>query len=227
MSRKFVTIEIGKVFGQYTVIEYIGRDKYNKPVVIAKCSCGRECTINYFNLKNGHSTKCLSCRYKSQEIDRSGSHIGMLTAIQSTNKRQRGGIIWLWQCDCGNPELVEARFDYVSSGYIVCCKNCTKENKRKLFQPAYKILLEYRNGAKKRNLEWDLDSEDYFLEVIDSPCVFCGVSRSGGIDRIDSSKGYTRNNVQSCCQICNIMKNDYNQDQFLEHIKQIYRYITK
>ena len=42
-----------------------------------------------------------------------------------------------------------------------------------------------------------------------------------GIDRIDSNKGYTKDNVISCCEMCNRMKSDYNVKDWLRKVKTI------
>ena len=38
------------------------------------------------------------------------------------------------------------------------------------------------------------------------PCVYCGVTPAGGLDRIDSSKGYSPANTDPCCRGCNTSK---------------------
>lgn len=45
-----------------------------------------------------------------------------------------------------------------------------------------------------------------------------------GIDRIDSSKGYSDDNCVSCCSMCNLMKNNYSVYDFLNHINKISSY---
>ena len=42
--------------------------------------------------------------------------------------------------------------------------------------------------------------------------------------RIDSSKGYTLDNVVPCCWMCNNMKHNYDQDKFLEHCEKVYKH---
>lgn len=42
-----------------------------------------------------------------------------------------------------------------------------------------------------------------------------------GIDRIDSSHGYTKDNIVTCCKICNKMKMDMSLDNFIEQIYKI------
>ena len=45
-----------------------------------------------------------------------------------------------------------------------------------------------------------------------------------GVDRIDSSLGYSVNNCLPCCEKCNKMKLVYETNDFLNHIKQIYEF---
>jgi len=105
------------------------------------------------------------------------------------------------------------------------------------------IFVEYRTNARSRKHAFDLSFEE-FNELISKPCVYCGTEpniKNGGhlegrkrldqpdlytmgIDRIDSSKGYTKDNCVSCCSMCNIMKNTYSVSAFLGHIKKIYNY---
>ena len=45
-----------------------------------------------------------------------------------------------------------------------------------------------------------------------------------GIDRLDSSKGYTINNCVPCCSKCNLMKSNFKKEDFLQHISKIYNF---
>jgi len=101
------------------------------------------------------------------------------------------------------------------------------------------LEYQYKRGAVKRNLEYNL-TEEQFTELVTGNCVYCGdkltnvVKGQGktsgdfhytGIDRIDSSKGYTKENAVSCCWMCNNMKNTTHINDFLSHIKKIYNNI--
>lgn len=72
--------------------------------------------------------------------------------------------------------------------------------------------------------------------MCERPCSFCMVAPSNlsnshkrfngsweynGLDRIDSSKGYTMSNVQPCCYLCNQLKSNLDEEVFLNHIKKI------
>ena len=103
------------------------------------------------------------------------------------------------------------------------------------------LEVQYKKGAKKRNIEYNLTTEE-FAELVAGQCVYCGDSLTNtkkgqgktsgdfkytGIDRVDSSKGYTKENSVSCCWMCNNMKHATEKKVFLEHIKKIYNFITK
>jgi hypothetical protein len=54
------------------------------------------------------------------------------------------------------------------------------------------------------------------------PCYYCKSQKENevnGIDRVDNSKGYTKDNCVSCCQFCNRMKLIYHPDFFITKCK--------
>ncbi len=87
---------------------------------------------------------------------------------------------------------------------------------------------EYKMTAKKRNIEFNL-SKTQFMKLISKPCIYCGISDityykingAGGVDRVDSTKNYDIENCVSCCGTCNIMKNMYSKEEFLNKCLQI------
>lgn len=105
------------------------------------------------------------------------------------------------------------------------------------------IFIEYKTNAQSRKHPFDLTFEE-FNELISKPCAYCGEEPSTkngghlesrkridqpdlyttGIDRIDSSKGYTKDNCVPCCKMCNLMKNTYSVEQFLSHVRKIYNF---
>ncbi len=86
---------------------------------------------------------------------------------------------------------------------------------------------QYKCAAKKRGIDWSLTKERV-LELFSGNCHYCGSppsnvhkrTRTGkefiysGLDRVDSSKGYTLDNVVSCCKRCNSAKNDMTVEEF-------------
>jgi hypothetical protein len=47
-----------------------------------------------------------------------------------------------------------------------------------------------------------------------------------GVDRVDSSKGYVKENVVPCCKWCNIAKGNKSAAEFKEHIFKMYRHMN-
>ena len=80
----------------------------------------------------------------------------------------------------------------------------------------------YKNVATRKGKEFLLSLED-FSQIKTKSCIYCGEDKERrGIDRIDNSLGYTRENSAPCCQICNYMKKNYSVEKFISHVKKIY-----
>src|SRR5208282_755064 len=77
------------------------------------------------------------------------------------------------------------------------------------------------------------------IKLTQLPCNYCGelpsrtktmtgeVFSYNGIDRVDSSRGYVRRNVVSCCSICNRAKSDSPVEVFLAWATRIAAYQAK
>ena len=80
---------------------------------------------------------------------------------------------------------------------------------------------EYKSNASKRGLTFNLTLEE-FKQFWSGKCYYCGDKISSvGIDRRDSAKGYTENNLVCCCSICNSMKSNMSLKDFINKCKQI------
>lgn len=82
--------------------------------------------------------------------------------------------------------------------------------------PVYQILHQARSRAKKRGLSFDLTEEDVTIPDI---CPVFGITLrrnkgrgfhpdSPSLDRIDNSKGYTKDNVRVISNRANLLKCD-------------------
>jgi hypothetical protein len=128
---------------------------------------------------------------------------------------------WLCKCDCGNDYW--AKTSYLLLGKVVSC-GCYWENTYKLPEgqaAKNEIFQSYKRGARNRNLPFTLSIED-FINVVQRDCFYCGSPPSiiagrygnngtfihNGIDRIDNTKGYEKENIVPCCSLCNRMKSD-------------------
>lgn len=71
-----------------------------------------------------------------------------------------------------------------------------------------------KSHSKRRNKEWSLTLEQ-FTAAVSLPCFYCADTLgcasdnvSTGLDRLDNTKGYTADNVVSCCKHCNSVRGD-------------------
>lgn len=103
------------------------------------------------------------------------------------------------------------------------------------FDDALKRKMQfYQMNAKGKGRSFEL-TYDAFRSIVLSPCSYCGLEaekatafkhydetfRCNGIDRIDSSQGYTPGNVVSCCTCCNAWKGDFDAKEWLAKIHHI------
>lgn len=84
--------------------------------------------------------------------------------------------------------------------------------------------ISYKASANVRGHSFELQKEE-FVSLITGDCHYCGKKESNGIDRKDSSIGYTTSNAVPCCKTCNYMKGTLKYDDFLNHISVIYKNI--
>ena len=86
---------------------------------------------------------------------------------------------------------------------------------------------QYKDRANKKNINFEI-SENLFYCKRQESCYLCGKEENethkNGIDRFDNTKGYTEENIRSCCVSCNYMKKDYEYDLFINKLKLIYEY---
>lgn len=166
-----------------------------------------------------------------------GDKINHLTVIErfpavpnKTGTRKR--VHCLFECDCGNRKIILA--GNVTEGNTKSCGCLLKESQKARILPdnaavIYQIILGYKRHARDRELNWELTLEQV-REIISKPCHYCGATglnkkvtkncKEGflynGIDRIDSLKHYTLNNVVPCCKICNYAKSNMYVKEFQE-----------
>lgn len=129
---------------------------------------------------------------------------------------------------------------FLKTGKNLCVKCSNKilnsgEKNHGYKHGCYKFC-EYRSGARNRGIDFHLTPEEV-KEMIKLPCHYCGgfsankrrhkkqTEKLNGIDRKDSSVGYTKENCVPCCSVCNYLKNNLSYDDFLDFIKRIYKRI--
>jgi hypothetical protein len=186
----------GKRFEYFVVVDQVGKDKHGQLRWLCKCNCG-----NQFE-----------------------------STSQAISKEQRRS------CGCQAYSKTR-RVKRIKDPKDISYKRAVNRRKQQ---------------AKKRGIEWHL-SDNQTKELLLGNCFYCGtppftsynayLTKSGtycgvrhqgyadecwitvnGIDRIDSSKHYTIDNVVSCCKICNAAKNIMTQKQFWQWIEKVYHH---
>lgn len=156
---------------------------------------------------------------------------------------RRDGTAWkvstyLCRCACGGEHIVtRSRLILGRSKECRACGRKTAAKTRMLPKgTAAKntVLARYKCGALRRNLPWELDDKTFF-RLTQMRCYYCGLppatvsTREGfngdftynGVDRKDSSLGYFLYNCVPCCRVCNRVKMDLPQSDFLSLVKRI------
>jgi hypothetical protein len=115
---------------------------------------------------------------------------------------------------------------YPDRGCVICRKLRARiynmSAKAKTIKLTYQVdhpdvtrLANYRQGAKRRGLLWEIDKE-LFFDLTTSQCFYCGTMPDplNGIDRVDNAIGYVFGNVVSCCVDCNRAKGIRSRREF-------------
>lgn len=73
----------------------------------------------------------------------------------------------------------------------------------------------YKLRDKKRGLDNDI-TRDFMLNLCKKPCFYCGDTQKIGLDRIDNTKGHTKDNVVPCCYDCNCARmNNFSHQEMI------------
>jgi len=147
-------------------------------------------------------------------------------------------------CECGNEKVICGAL--MISGNTKSCGCLSKEIRAKKripenYSEITSIILGYKRHAKDRGFIWGLRREDVKI-IIFQNCNYCGMPpmnikrtknsigeglRYSGIDRRDSLKDYTLENVVPCCKICNFAKSNLTFIEFKAWLERICENINK
>jgi len=172
-------------------------------------------------------------RYRTRLI---GKKFGLLTVVEFYGLAAGRKTMWLCICECGGTRT--ARNDTLIKGSTRSCGCLTA--RRHDNNPNWKGYKEIgssfwqniQHGARKRNLEFSISMSDAWSVFIaqDKKCALTKLplrfaekrgdyEATASLDRIDSKKGYTLENVQWVHKKINIMKQDYDEKDFIYYCK--------
>lgn len=163
-----------------------------------------------------------------------GKKYGRLTVTSYDYETKK----YLATCDCG---VTKGYRGYsLKSGITKSCGCLNKEARPHRHKPEHlsakkEIYKNYKHAAKRRGYSFDLDLES-FVSFIEKECKYCGSLGSNisplkahkdykfnGVDRVDNTKGYTKDNCVTACKICNNSKASLTLEEWDEWIENIYK----
>lgn len=167
-----------------------------------------------------------------------GKHYGILEVIDLSPREiwKSRNQYWLCQCQCGKTKHI--RSSHLIRGKTISC-GCLLKRKRK-DHPNWKgyedisgdFFYSIKSHAAQRNLSFDItmkDAWDVFIKQ-NRKCALTklslnfqslGRNRDGtaSLDRIDNSKGYTKDNIQWVHKDINTMKMDFTTEEFTNYCR--------
>lgn len=186
------------------------------------------------------NASCRDCSRKKpskKRQDLTGNIYGRLKVLSFYEKRGKDQY-WKCECKCGNETII--RHSHLTKQTIRSC-GCVHyytNNKHPSWIGYEEIPGTYfcaiRRSAKKRNLVFHLTLQeiwDLFLKQ-NRRCALSGelltfnkeqkdTSGTASLDRIDSNKGYTIDNVQWLHKKINVMKQDLTDIEFVKYCQTI------
>lgn len=241
----------GKVFGRWTAICY-SRSEIGRTFWKCRCECGKERDVAHALLKAGKSRGCKACSAKHRIVDLSGQKFGLWTVLYRVGSRGNHSY-FLCRCDCGTEKQVSLVNLKSGCAGCFRCAHESAYNARKRANielndgdPILHGTREYAQAAsckirsKLRGMEfgfktisagakWIKDNTPTHCPVLGIPLVTGTGHRKGfkrdmpSVDRIDSTRGYTPDNMMVMSMQANTMKSDASKDELIAFAKWVLR----
>ena len=145
-------------------------------------------------------------------------------------------------CRCGKTDY--KRLDYFNKMKYKCCKYCSRQNnypeqrisKRNFKEGIHeKWLTSINSNLNRKNklIKCNITLKDLKNQLVkqNNKCIYTGIElnvlnifkqdSNASIDRKDSDKDYTVNNIQWVYKPVNIMKNDFSEKDFIDICKKV------
>lgn len=186
---------VGKTFGRFEVLEFIGKNEKSVPTYRCKCECGNIVEVNGYNLKSGSSTNCgcvrkqsLSDVKKLEEIP-AGTKVGLLTVLYENGKDETGHyFVYRCKCNCGNE--VDVRSTYLRHSKVTSCGECTTSYNNALIESILiKLSFKYITEYKFEELD-KFKAFDFYLPELNLCIEYDGEQHYYPIDGFGGQKGF-------------------------------------
>lgn len=119
----------GQRFGRLTALRRLNKKIGTSYAWLCRCDCGRLTEVSANALLKG-GTKSCGCKktdaLRRQTVNITGLHFGRLTALEPTDERSGGSVVWKCRCDCGKETMVS--YNSLVSGNTKSCGCLSKEH---------------------------------------------------------------------------------------------------
>lgn len=145
----------GEIFGKWRVVKFsCYREKAcgkKMSYWICECECGEIREVAGYSLTSGKSQSCGCLKKEVAEervIDIAGNKYNNLTVIKkSENRNNKGEILWICECDCGN--IIETTAYKMKSNNTKSCGCLRRRNDIKVTEEIITELPVYLQKGEK------------------------------------------------------------------------------
>lgn len=165
---------------------------------------------------------------RSYSVDLTGMTFGEYTVIEQVDGNGHCAI-WKCRCSCGNINNVKS--PCLRRGEIKSCGKCKEHYNWKGYEEiSGNYFNSVKKGAEVRNIKFSLTIEDLWNLYIKQSrkCAISNIdiffvrshtsfhkTQTASLDRIDSNKDYTLDNIQWVHKMVNKLKREYDQEVFI------------
>lgn len=172
--------------------------------------------------------------------DLTGQKFNKLTVLRRLPNAKNGRTTWECKCDCG--KITKKMGTNIKSGHIKSC-GCLRNTRNHNDYGRGEINMTYfttlHGNAEKRGMAFDLTMEELWNQFLkqDRKCALTGLDlvfvknyrnakkfQTASLDRIDSTKLYTKDNIQWVHKHINRMKMNDSEEYFIEMCRKVVNY---
>ena len=199
---------LGQKYGRLTVIAPAPRQN-NNTAWLCQCDCGNQKIVITRSLRTGNTQSC-GCLHKEVVAknfskDITNQRFGNLIALEPTQERRHGSIVWKCLCDCGNFHFTTT--ELLLGGHTQSCGCIRSRGNQKVQQ-----ILQQNNIPFIKEYPIRINNMNYYYDfaIVQNEKVICFIEYDG-ILHFEQDKYHGWNNAENWkrTQENDNIKNDY------------------
>ena len=181
--------------------------------------------------KSAARRKATELVMRTPRKDIAGQKFGRLTVEEYVGSKNHS-THWRCRCDCGEI-LEQVRYSHLSNSQVVSCGCARRSGNDHPKWSGYQemtgtFLSNIKNNARRRGLPYKISNKYIWSLFVNQKrrCALSGKSISffegtASLDRIDSGRGYLKDNIQWTHKHINIAKMDHSSSYFIEMCREV------